>query len=263
MSDPIQTPFLRPGKIVLVVVLGIIVYLCSLIFWLPAGWVWHLSKPYIQLPSAIVVEQVSGQVWHGAVRTNILGHSLNIGWHIDGLYNDGAVLPLSWTLSTPASHLNGQLRFPGFDTLAATARGSVNIPEFSAEIRRSGGAIIEGDVTVDSFDLALSEGSVDSLNGRVRWGGGRVSWPMGGNTQSATLPPLKADIDEQQKRVDFLVSRQDNPDPLVSATLSPDGVMKIELFRRMLDLVNQPWSGNAAPGDVVFSVQQRVLPAAG
>lgn len=261
MTDTPESSFLRPGKVVLLTLLGLLIYVVALVFWIPAGWVWHLTKDSVPLPPGIAVEQVSGQLWNGAVQARILGHSLQVGWYIDDVVEEGAFLPIGWRLQTPKSSLQGQVRLTGINAMELSADGHINIAEFGREIQRSGGAMIEGDVNVDSLSLALMDGSLTHLNGRASWPGGRVSWPMGGSTQSAVLPPMRANVDEQQGRIDLQVSRADSPEPVISASLQPDGMMQIQLFRRMLDLVNQPWSGNAAPGDVVFSVRQRIMPA--
>ncbi|WP_148862300.1 type II secretion system protein N [Marinobacter fonticola] len=261
MTDTPESPFLRPGKVVLLTLLGLVVYLVALVFWIPAGWVWHLSRDSVPLPPGVAVEQVSGQLWNGALQARVMGHSLQVGWHIDGLIDEDAYLPVGWRVQTSKSSLQGEVRLTGVNAMALSADGHINISEFSREIQRSGGAMIEGNVNVNSLSLAMTDGSLTQLNGRASWPGGQVTWPMGGSTQSAVLPAMQASVDERQGRIDLQISSADSPDPVISANLQPDGMAQIQVFRRMLDLVNQPWSGNAAPGDVVFSVRQRVMPA--
>ncbi|BES72016.1 hypothetical protein RE428_30340 [Marinobacter nanhaiticus D15-8W] len=261
MTETPESPFLRPGKVVLLTLLGLVVYVVALVFWIPAGWVWHMARDSVPLPPGIAVEQVSGQLWNGAVQAQVLGHSLQVGWHIEGLMDDGAYLPVGLRLQTPQSSLKGKVRLTGINAMELSADGHINISEFSREIQRSGGAMIEGDVNVDALSLAMADGSLARLNGRASWPGGRVTWPMGGSTQSAVLPPMRARVDENQGRIDLEISSANSAEPAISANIQPDGMMQIQLFKRMLDLVNQPWSGNAAPGDVVFSVRQRVMPA--
>ena len=261
MTETPESPFLRPGKVVLLTLLGLIVYFVALVFWLPAGWVWYMARDSVALPPGVVVEQVSGQLWEGAMQARVLGHSLQVGWHIDGLLDDGAYLPVGWQLRTPQSSLQGEVRLTGINAMELSANGYVDISEFSREIQRSGGAMIEGDVNVDSLSLAMADGSLAQLNGRASWPGGRVTWPMNGATQSAVLPPMRAHVDEKQGRIDLQISSAESTEPTISANIQPDGMMQIQMFKRMLDLVNQPWSGNAAPGDVVFSVRQRLMPA--
>lgn len=261
MSESSESPFLRPGKVVLLTLLGLLVYAMALVFWIPAGWIWHMSRDAVSLPPGVVIEQVSGQLWNGSVQAQVMGHSLQAGWHVDGVMSHGAMLPVSWQLRSSQSHLGGQLRLSGVDALDLTADGRISIPEFSREIQRNGGAMLEGDVTIDALSLVVRDGGLKALTGRASWPGGQVSWPVGGSRQSAILPPMRAQVADDQGRIDLQISRADSPDPVISANLQPDGMMQIQLFRRLLDLVNQPWSGNAAPGDVVFSVKQRVLPA--
>ncbi|ROU01716.1 hypothetical protein EB809_02210 [Marinobacter sp. R17] len=261
MAETLDSPFLRPGKVVMLTLLGIVIYLAALIFWLPAGWVWHLCRDSVPLPPGVAIEQVSGQLWNGQVQAQVMGHSLQAGWHLEGLMDGGHFLPLGWQLRTPRSHLQGQFHLTGINAMALSVDGRINIPEFSREIQRSGGAIIQGDVTIDRFSLAATDGALQALSGRASWPGGEVSWPMGASRERAVLPPMQARLDRDQGRIALDISSAESPDPVISAQVQPDGMMQIQLYRRLLDLVNQPWSGNAAPGDVVFSVRQRVLPA--
>src|SRR5690554_7044989 len=67
MSESPQTSFLGPGKVILLLVLGLLVYGVTLVFWVPAGWLWHKASAHIQLPPQVQVQQISGQLWSGAV----------------------------------------------------------------------------------------------------------------------------------------------------------------------------------------------------
>ncbi|WP_111497764.1 type II secretion system protein N [Marinobacter bohaiensis] len=258
-----ESRFLRPGKVIALLVLALLVYAVALVVWVPAGWAWHMGRSAIELPPGVQVERVSGQLWNGAIQGQVMGHSVQAGWQLEGLFADGGFLPLSWQLQTPASRLEGALLVTGRQSGEVSARGRINVAEFSREIRRSGGAMIDGDISVDRLNAALKDGRLTELAGLATWPGGEVSWPQGGGRQSATLPPMQARLvrDPGAGQVDLLISSTTSPDPVIAATLQPDGMMRIELFKRMLDMVNQPWSGSASPGDVVFSVRQRVLPA--
>src|SRR5690554_2355841 len=71
MSESLQTSFLGPGKVILLLVLGLLVYGVTLVFWVPAGWLWHKASAHIQLPPQVQVQQISGQLWSGAVGLNL------------------------------------------------------------------------------------------------------------------------------------------------------------------------------------------------
>lgn len=259
MAEIPHTPFLRLRKIILLVILGLLVYAVSLLFWIPVGWIWHWTKPQVLVPQGLVIERVAGELWNGTVQVRTQGHSVQGSWHLNGLYDDGRWLPLNWQLQTMNSGLHGMASLTGSDNWQLSTQGHINIPEFNQEIRRSGGAVIEGDVRVESLRLAVSDNRVSALDGRATWPGGRVSWRIGDQLQEATLPAMEARLNDHSGKFGLEVSTATEQAPVVTATLESNGVARIEMYRRMLDLVNQPWAGNAAPGDVIFSIEQPLL----
>jgi general secretion pathway protein N len=188
------------------------------------------------------------------------GHSVQGKWHLSGIYDDERWLPLNWQLQTAESGLTGDLWLTGYEQWRASARGHINVAEFSQQIRRSGGAIIEGDVRVQSLHGAVDDSRVSRLDGLATWPGGRVSWQLGNQSREAVLPPMEARLGNQSGQFKLEISTAAEQAPVVTAMLGEDGIARIEMYRRMLDLVNQSWAGDAGPGEVVFSVEQPVLP---
>ena len=58
MSESPKKSFLGPGKFILLLLLGLVVYGVTLVFWVPAGWLWHKASGHIQLPPQVQVQQV-------------------------------------------------------------------------------------------------------------------------------------------------------------------------------------------------------------
>ena len=61
MSEPATKSFLRPGKLVLLGLLALLVYAVALLVWVPAGWVWQQVSGQVSLPEQVEVRQVSGR----------------------------------------------------------------------------------------------------------------------------------------------------------------------------------------------------------
>ena len=82
MSDAEPKTFLRPGKVFLLLLLGALVYLLSLVFLVPAGWVWQQASAHVSLPPQMQVRQVAGKVRVGEAGALVVGLPLRVDWGI-------------------------------------------------------------------------------------------------------------------------------------------------------------------------------------
>ena len=149
MSDAKPTRFFRLGKLMGLLLLGLVTYLVALVIWVPAGWLWQQASGHVRLPSQVSVRQVSGTLWEGAAGLEVLGYPVRVTWGLGAPSLTGLSLPLEVRLDSVRSHLEGHLTltWPGAGSL--DARGRVDVAEFEDLIRRSGGAMIEGAVDVE------------------------------------------------------------------------------------------------------------------
>lgn len=261
MTDtPSDRSFFRPAKVVLLVLLALMVYVVALVVWLPAGWVWAQASPRIDLPPGVSVQQVSGSLWQGAARLDIQRRPVRLSWQLS--WPDVLTLrqPVTVGVETAASQLNGDLVLGWPSQLVADMTGRVHVPEFADLIRQSGGALLEGNVIIDRLRVAANDQGIESAAGLGRWPGGHVSWPTGDSRQSAVFPPMQATLADTSDGVLLSISEQGQTEAAAEASVSFSGMMDIRVYRRMVDLAGQPWSGSAGPGDVVFQVQQPLLP---
>ncbi|MEX0603761.1 MAG: type II secretion system protein N [Marinobacter sp.] len=259
MTDLSKPAFLRPGKVIWLGLAGLLVYLIALVFLLPAGWVWQWVSPQVNLPPQVQVNQVSGQLWNGAAGFTFAGHPLRLSWDIETPSLLNLSIPMAFSLDSARSGLDGRasVAWPGSAKL--TARGSIRVREFEDLIRRSGGAMLVGDVVIDQLVLAWVDGEFSDGQGRARWAGGEVTWPMGGSVQSADFPPMEATLNASSGRMAMAILQQGENEPAANADIFPDGVLEIRVYKRMIDLAGQSWSGAASPGDVIFRVRQPLL----
>lgn len=260
MSDAETKSFFRPGKLVLLFLLGALVYAVVLVILVPAGWVWQQASAHVNLPPEVQVRQVSGKLWDGAAGVVVAGYPVRVGWALGWPSLGGTTMPVDIELDTAQSSLQGKLTVGWPLNAALDASGHVGVAEFRDLIRQSGGAMIEGDVAIDRLQLAWEDNRVIRADGLARWPGGRVTWPMGDQTGSADFPPMQANLDMVQGGVELKIAEQGGAGPAAQANLLWNGMMEIRVYKRMVDLAGQPWSGSASPDDVVFRVRQPLIP---
>lgn len=262
MSDSESKSFIRPGKILLLVVLAALVYFAALVVWAPAGWLWQQVSDRVSLPPRVVVQQVSGRLWDGAAALVVAGHPVRMGWQLDWPSLTGLAVPVQLELTSSRSSLKGSGMVGWPDRGVMNIRGTVGVAEFEDLIRRNGGAVIEGDVLVERLNVQWVGQRIVSASGIGLWDGGLVTWPMGKQTGQADFPPMEAILDSSQGGIELTVSEQGGDGPAAGASISWKGMMSVRVYKRMVDLAGQPWPDSAKPGDIIFQVRQKLLPGA-
>lgn len=262
MSAAEPKRFLRPGKLFLLVLLGVLIYLGALIVFVPAGWVWQQASSRFSIPPYVQVQQVSGRVWSGTASVVVSGFPAQLHWQLGWPSITALELPVQVFVESMQSSVSGDVVIGWPETVRVKARGTITVADFEELIRRSGGAMIEGDVSIDRLEFEWANNQIVRADGVGRWAGGRVSWPMGNQTGQAVFPPMQANLDTTNGGLALVVAEQAGDGRAASANLLWNGMMELQVYKRMIDLAGQPWSGSASPDDVVFRVKQRLLPGA-
>lgn len=262
MNDAEPKSFLRPGKVILLLLLGVLVYLLSLVFLVPAGWVWQQASAHVSLPPQVQVRQVAGKLWDGEAGVVVADFPLRVEWQLHMPSAIDLEWPARFSVESSRSALNGNVTIGWPASARLNANGRVAVAEFEDLIRRSGGAMIEGEVMIDRLNMAWADNRVTRAEGLGRWDGGLVTWPMGDQRGQAEFPPMQANMDTTQGGVALTVSEQDGQGPAADATVFWNGMMELRVYKRMVDLAGQPWPDSASPGDVVFRVRQPLVPGA-
>ncbi|MFV8571432.1 type II secretion system protein N [Marinobacter sp. SBS5] len=260
MSEIPQKPFFRPSKFILLVLLGFLVFAVTLVVRVPVGWVWHQVSDQIDLPPQVQIRQLSGTLWSGAAKVHLAGFPARVQWQLDWPSVAELKLPIEFSVSSSQSRVEGIATggWPG--SFEVAANGIVTVAEFKDLIRQSGGAMIEGKVSIDRLNMSWADDRLQHADGLGRWDGGLVTWPMGNQTGQAQFPPMQANLDTVEGGVALDISEQGGGGPAADASILWDGMMEIRVYKRMVDLAQQPWSENASPSDVVFRVKQPLLP---
>lgn len=260
MNESPGQAFLRPGKVFLLVLLGAFVYVGAVITLVPAGWLWQQLQGRVSLPPEIQVQQFAGQLWNGVARLSVAGFPVRAEWDLGLPSLSALALPVDFSLATAGSTVQGDALVSWRGSGEVHAGGIIGVSEFEPLIRRSGGAVIEGDVTIERLNLAWADQTITEMNGSGRWGGGEVTWPMGNSRGRADFPPMRATLDSDADGVTLVVSAEGGEGPAAVADIRWTGMMDLQVFKRMVDLAQQPWSGTARADDVVFRVRQRLIP---
>lgn len=253
---------MRPGKLFLLVLLGALVYVGTLVFLVPAGWVWHQASPYVSLPPQVQIQQVAGKVWDGAAGVVVAGFPARVQWQLGWPSVTALEQPVHVSIESRQSAVTGDVTLGWPENARLNARGHIAVAEFEELIRRSGGAMIEGEVSIDRLALEWADQRIVRADGFGRWAGGQVTWPMGNQTGQAEFPPMQATLDTTSGGVALEVAEQAGSGPAAKASILWNGMMELQVYKRMVDLAGQPWSDSARPGDVIFRVQQPLLPGA-
>jgi general secretion pathway protein N len=261
MNESPTKAFLRPGKVFLLALAGVLIYTGALVAMVPAGWLWQQAQGRVALPPEIQVKQITGKLWDGVAGLSIAGFPVRAEWALGAPSLSTLALPVDFSLSTAGSYMRGDalVSWPGSGEVRAS--GTIGVAEFEPLIRRSGGAVIEGEVTIDLLNLAWVDQALTQADGLGRWGGGAVTWPMGNNNQGrADFPPMRATLDSTSDGITLVVAEEDGDGPAAAVDIRWTGMMDLRVYKRMVDLAQQPWPDSARADDVVFRVRQPLIP---
>ncbi len=260
MPEPTTKPFIRPGKLFLLTLLGVLVYMVALVTLVPAGWLWQQASSYVVLPPEIQVQQVSGKLWEGQAGVLLAGYPVRVDWSLgQPLWLTGE-MPLDFKVATAGSSLSGSAVLGVSGSGQAQARGAIDVSEFERLIQQSGGAMIEGNVSIDRLNVEWENQKLTKAEGLGRWGGGLVTWPMGNSRGRADFPPMRATLNSSNDGIQLVVAEQAGDGPAADANIRWTGMMELRVYKRMVDLAGQNWSDSASPGDVIFRVRQPLIP---
>jgi len=241
------------------IAISIVAYVVFLIALMPVNVVYKALAPK-NLPVDVVA--VSGTLWDGNLVVNHpMTGQVSTDWQL-------SVLPLFWGQLALNIELSGnQLEldshitaFPISQTVTlGKTTGLVGQSLINKAIRQTQ-RTMEGDVEINIQALEYNFANKQALkaDGNLVWLGGEVSYPVGRKTKRTTMPMLVAKLSEQQGRLLVDLQTTDG-NGVAQAHLNTDGWGGVSIYKRMLDLINEPWPGNVGPDDVIFEVSERVL----
>lgn len=258
MSDNEVKPLIRPGKLILLLLAGMLVYVVALVVMVPIGWIWEQASSRVPVPKMVNIEQLSGTLWQGNAAARVEGYPVTLGWDMGWPSLTGLSLPVDFSVSLAGSALSGDLNVGWPGKARVRASGELNVDDFKEVIEQSGGAMVKGVISIDRFLLAWDGEQISEADGLGRWPGGEVIWPMG----RANFPPMQIDLDSTEGGVSLVIAEQGGDGPAARADVFFDGMLEAQVYKRLADLAGMD-AGPGSPSDVVFRVRQPLMPGGG
>ncbi|MAM85959.1 MAG: hypothetical protein CME36_01455 [unclassified Hahellaceae] len=244
------------------VLLVSLIFITSALVHMPAAVMWDMVSKTADLRSMPVQpQQLSGTIWDGAALAVV--------------QQTGERVLIDWKLSVSSlllgeEFVQTQVRTRGIDlTVGATTTASV------ADLN------VSGSIDLDLFKPILSQnrlqvgGLVDvrnvqarydfnneqllSADGNLYWPGGRVSYPVGANDQTADIPALRGDLGQTSGQPSLDLVLNDTGAKLLSAVLEPGMTLALQVRKRMLDVAGAPYSDRADADAIVFRLKQPLV----
>ncbi|MBM4203228.1 MAG: type II secretion system protein N [Gammaproteobacteria bacterium] len=118
---------------------------------------------------------------------------------------------------------------------------------------------VAGAVSVESIDAVWKAQQLTSLEGRLSWPGGPISWFMDGQTATATLPAMTGQLAQSAGAVSGLIVPDEGQTPVAQIGLSADGMFTLKISKLMTILLGRPWPGSDPDHAIVIEMVDRVF----
>ncbi len=244
-------------------VVGLLVFVGAVVAFIPAGVVDRAldQTPYIDMVEA------RGTVWRGSGQLLALdGTPIGAAtWVFEPASLLGLLPRYRWRLDQALAQLDGTAATRG-DVLHLTAAGDVAAALLNDWLRIYD-ITLTGDFTlrVDALSWVLAEAQLSSATGELTWTGGTVTYVMGGQIRQAQLPPMLAVLETQARdgatpaNVQITAYAVGDETPLMIASQSDDGYVKIGITKGFTKLLRNPWPGSDPDHTIVLEVEERLL----
>lgn len=251
-----------PLRAFLLILLLVLTWLVALVVYLPAGWAWAQIARQVPIPESVAVQQVGGTVWSGDAGLTVRGVPLRLSWQLQPGSIIHGFVPLEWRLRSPGSSaqgsvttmLDGRVRM-------LLRRAELDLEKITAHDLGIGQLHIPGVVTLESFfGVWDPDTGLEELQGQGQWPGGNVTWPMGNQPRQSSMPALEGRLTRNKGRPELVLMEEGTTAPALRAVLDKGGRARLELYKRWTDFLGLDFAPDAAPGDVVFRVSQKVAP---
>ncbi|WP_157496713.1 type II secretion system protein N [Hahella ganghwensis] len=236
-------------------------YFIALVLYMPVSFAWGYVQEWLPLQQLPVkVQQTNGTLWDGEALLSSRQLSGVIDWQLapQSLITSDSLVNIDFRSDRISLTSQGALR--NFEQAELDANLELDLAALNPLLRQHR-LNLSGVLTIQRLSTVvdLNTGKPLELKGQGRWEGGSVSYPMGREVQSTVMPPLVGQITQVGQDISLEVTEEESGKAVMQAQMGPDGVAKIQIRRRLLDLAGAPWSGSSGPDDVVFRIQQKVI----
>lgn len=233
----------------------------ALLWYLPAAFIVEQVQRY--RPALLAPYQVAatqGTIWDGETQLTIQGQALALDWAFSpsGIFQ--GEVPLELDLQGAAIELDARLGVNWKGEAQLTADGWLDLVWLQPMLSRHR-LDIPGRVSLSGLHLDANQEArwLTEAEGALDWPGGAVSFPAGRELIQADVSALSGDLDFLDGNLVLDIVEAQGQLPLLSINMGADGVSRLAVRRRLIDVVGMPWSKASEPDDVVFRVQQRLF----
>ncbi len=240
------------------VLVGLLVFVLFCAALAPAS---LLSIPLAQLGGPSLT-QASGTVWNGV--GDLHWGSVDLGtveWYFDWAGVPAGTAAFHLRLYDENTHLHGRVA-AGWRRTTLAAEGSFDAGMLNPWLVTHG-LHLSGWMQLDLVTVAFANNQLENADGDIQWSGGPVYYRSGGTKRSAALPPLLARVQSATvgAAVPSVLARvvtEDGEWPLIEVE-AIDGWLKIGVTKRLLQLVDAPWPGQAADDELVITLEEQLF----
>lgn len=228
----------------------LVVFLLSLLFWA----VWYLPArvlvtrlPVIEVAGApLVWTHPAGTVWHGQTGWQWRGYNGVLAW---GLKFHGLMPGVDLDIA------GGDLRAAGWLTAGkhhlSLSQWRLNLP-LDLMLAANPGVVASGSISGRLDTLVYASGAVTDLKGQLSYPGGAGHWQQ----QAGNLPAMQGILSMEGATVLLKVNNSQGL-LLARATLDPQALGKVEIYRRLAEDMNLS-EGKGSSQDAIFRASQSV-----
>lgn len=240
------------------------VFLFSLLIFLvvltPASFIWErVVSPKVSLaPYGAKVKQVHGRIWEGQVLFNIQGIDSILAWNLRLNRLVALQLPVDLELKSHAGSASASV-------VADMGGVHLNLASLDARLSALNKSLtrrrikLDGLLVAKDIRLSLKDERLIAAEGQFSWSGGQIAYPVRREQHERDVPSFQGRITTREDGTTYIGIADPGSDfDPIEVSLTPEGVALLQVRRRLLDLVDEPWSSNSDARDVVFKIKKDI-----
>lgn len=230
----------------------------------------------VSLPTAFVLQQLEpklprggmplhltdpqGTLWNGQATLSAKPLEGRLAWVVQpgGLVR--GELPLSVDFLAAGTALTVQLIGHLDRDVQATLAGRLALAALDPMLRQHQ-LSLPGEVNLQAVRLDYDAGTawLRQAEGRLDWPGGEVSYRAGREQRVTQVPPLTGVLSLQGEDLHLAIDLAETGKNLIEIRLGRDGTARVEVRRRLVDVLQLPVRQTGTEETIVFKVQQRLV----
>lgn len=241
------------------VVLGGLSYVFFLLASLPASVLWQRSWVQQQVqPLASVVSGLRGSLWRGTALLQWNGENYSLAWQVSPRWLWRGELALDLSTEQPDLQADAVLIASPFSLGLRDLKAKAS-DVFVNRLLVGQGVSLRGVVSVDVQRIRWKNHLFSEAQGRVSWDGGLLRYPTPA-VKEVTMPRLLATLSSDpngQLVMNLVAPERSATEELLLLRLNGQGLGTVQVRRRFLDVLGQPWGARSKADDVVFEASQQ------